>query len=66
MMPPLFLTRNKRSRVGGSSLTKHFGSAHEYSVNDKRQIDEHINNGQQTTAIVDCSASSGFDLHKGV
>ena len=30
-----FLTRNKRSRVGGYSLTKHSGYAHEYSVNDR-------------------------------
>ena len=29
------LTGNKRSRVGGYSLTKHAGSAHEYSVNDR-------------------------------
>ena len=29
------LTRNKRSSVGGYSLTKHSGSAHEYSVNDR-------------------------------
>ena len=29
------LTKNKRSKVGGYSLTKHSGSAHEYSVNDK-------------------------------
>ena len=29
------LTRNKRLSVGGYSLTKHSGSAHEYSVNDR-------------------------------
>ena len=29
------LTRNKRSRVGRYSLTKHSGPTHEYSVNDR-------------------------------
>ena len=29
------LTRNKRSSVGGYSLTKHSGSTHSYSVNDR-------------------------------
>ena len=35
-----FHTRNKRSRVGGTSLTKHSGYAHEYSVKDR---DRYIN-----------------------
>ena len=29
------LTRNKRSSVGGYTLTKHSGTTHEYSVNDR-------------------------------